>query len=242
MRLAGKAYVLPSTGQQGIPLVTVNTDAVRVTIYRIGDRSLIDNVLGYDFERNLYQYSLNDIANQKGEEVWTGELDVEKTLNAEITTAFPISDAVPQMAPGIYLLAAQPAGMPGGDYGERTTQWFVVSDYGLTAYSGTDGIHGYVNSLATAEPLEGVEVRLLARNNEVLATEMSDSRGTVTFAPGLARGTGGLAPALLVASGEGGDYAFLNLKQSAFDFTDRGDAKGKHLFRGVGAIALKVAV
>jgi uncharacterized protein YfaS (alpha-2-macroglobulin family) len=224
VRLAGKAYVLPSTGQQGIPLVTVNTDAVKVTIYRIGDRSLIDNVLGYDFERNLYQYSLNDIANQKGEEVWTGELDVEKTLNAEITTAFPISDAVPQMAPGIYLLAAQPAGMPGGDYGERTTQWFVVSDYGLTAYSGTDGIHGYVNSLATAEPLEGVEVRLLARNNEVLATEMSDWRGTVTFAPGLARGTGGLAPALLVASGEGGDYAFLNLKQSAFDFTDRGVA------------------
>jgi uncharacterized protein YfaS (alpha-2-macroglobulin family) len=224
VRLAGKAYVLPSTGQQGIPLVTVNTDAVKVTIYRIGDRSLMDNVLGYDFERNLYQYSLNDIANQKGAEVWTGELKVKKTLNAEITTAFPISDAVPQMAPGVYLLAAEPSGIPGNDYGERTTQWFVVSDYGLTAYSGTDGIHGYVNSLATTDPLQGVEVRLLARNNEVLATETTDARGTVTFAPGLARGTGGLSPALLIASGTSGDYAFLNLKQSAFDFTDRGVA------------------
>ena len=41
------------TGQQGIPLVSVNTDELKVTIYRIGDRSLLDNVLGYDFERNL---------------------------------------------------------------------------------------------------------------------------------------------------------------------------------------------
>ena len=53
VRLAGKAYVLPKTGQQGIPLVSVNTDRLKVTIYRIGDRSLLDNVLGYDFERNL---------------------------------------------------------------------------------------------------------------------------------------------------------------------------------------------
>ncbi len=43
------------TGQQGIPLISVNTDALKVTIYRIGDRSLLDNVLGYDFERNLYE-------------------------------------------------------------------------------------------------------------------------------------------------------------------------------------------
>ena len=224
VRLAGKAYVLPNTGQQGIPLISVNTDAVKVTVYRIGDRSLIDNVLGYDFERNLYQYSLNDIANQKGQEVWTGELKVEKELNAEITTAFPISEAVPEMAPGVYILAAEPEGVAGDDYGERTTQWFIVSDYGLTAYSGTDGIHAYVNSLASTAPLAGVEFRLIARNNEVLATATTDTDGTVTFAPGLARGEGGLAPALLIASGTGGDYAFLNLTQSAFDLTDRGVA------------------
>ena len=78
---AGKAYVLPKTGQQGIPLVSVNTDTIKVTIYRIGDRNLIDSVLGGDFQRNLYGYTLNDIAEQKGEQVWTGELKVEKELN-----------------------------------------------------------------------------------------------------------------------------------------------------------------
>ena len=131
VRLSGKAYVLPRSGQQGIPLVTVNTDLVKVTIYRIGDRALIDNVLGYEFERNLYSYNLDEIADQKGEKVWDGELKVEKELNQEITTAFPIMDAVPEMQPGVYLLAARPADVPGDDYGERTTQWFIVSDLGL---------------------------------------------------------------------------------------------------------------
>ena len=224
VRLAGKAYMLPKTGQQGIPLISVNTDELKVTIYRIGDRSLLDNVLGYDFERNLYGYSLDEIADQKGEKVWTGALKVEKELNQEITTAFPITEALPTMQSGVYLLAAQPANVPGDDYGERATQWFIVSDLGLTSYSGSDGIHAFVNSLATTAPVGDVEIRLLARNNDVLAVKKTDASGAVAFEPGLARGEGGQAPAMLVASGDGGDYAFLNLTSSAFDLTDRGVA------------------
>ena len=224
VRLAGKAYVLPKTGQQGIPLISVNTDKVKVTIYRIGDRNLIDSVLGGDFERNLYGYSLNDIAEQKGNQVWTGEMAVEQELNAEITTDFPVTEAVPELEPGVYVLAAVPGNVKEEAYNERATQWFIVSDLGLTAYSGGDGVHAFVNSLATAKPVDGVALRLVARNNEVLATEKTDAKGSVAFAPGLSRGEGGLSPAMLVASAPAGDYAFLSLKQSPFDLTDRGVA------------------
>ena len=58
VRFAGKAYVLPRTGQRGIPVVSVNTKAVTVEIYRIGDRNLIDTVLGHDFQRNLDRYDI----------------------------------------------------------------------------------------------------------------------------------------------------------------------------------------
>jgi alpha-2-macroglobulin len=224
VRLAGKAYVLPKTGQQGIPLITVNTDTVKVTIYRIGDRSLVDTVLGGDFQRNLYGYNLDEIADQKGEKVWTGELKVEKELNTEITTDFPVSEALPKLEPGVYVLAAEPANVNAEEYAERATQWFIVSDLGLTAFSGTDGIHAFANSLATTTPLGDVELRLMARNNDVLAIKKTGADGSVTFEPGLARGEGGLSPAMLVALGAGGDYAFLNLKQAAFDLTDRGVA------------------
>ena len=109
--------------------------------------------MSWEFQRNLYSYSLEEIADQKGEQVWTGELQVEKELNQEITTAFPIMEAVPELQSGVYLLTARPGDVAGNDYGERTTQWFIVSDLGLTAYSGTDGIHAFVNSLATTAPL-----------------------------------------------------------------------------------------
>ena len=42
------------------------------------------------------------------------------------------------------------------------TQWLVVSDLGLTALSGVDGVHAIGHSLASAAPLAGVEVKLRA--------------------------------------------------------------------------------
>ena len=40
------------------------------------------------------------------------------------------------------------------DYDSLATQWFIVSDLGLTAFSGNDGIHVFVNSLATTRRQE----------------------------------------------------------------------------------------
>src|SRR3954463_8316164 len=55
VRFTNKAYVLPRNGQQGIPVVSVNTPAVAVDVYRIGDRNLLNTVLGSDFQRTLYR-------------------------------------------------------------------------------------------------------------------------------------------------------------------------------------------
>lgn len=52
VRFTSRAYALPRTGQRGIPLVSVNTPAVAVNIFRIGDRNLINSVLGSDFQRS----------------------------------------------------------------------------------------------------------------------------------------------------------------------------------------------
>ena len=43
-------------------------------------------------------------------------------------------------------------------------------------------------------------MRLVARNNEILATRKTDDSGHVLFEAGLARGEGGLSPALLTVS------------------------------------------
>ena len=227
VRFTGRAYVLPRTGQRGIPLVSVNTPSVSVNIFRIGDRNLINSVLGSDFQRSLSTYELSDLGNEKGVKVWTGEVATAPTLNADVVTAFPVDQAVGEMQPGVYVMTAAAKG-PGSasssddDSSSLATQWFIVSDLGLTAYSGNDGVHVFVNSLASTEPTANAEVRLVSRSNEILATRKTDNAGHVLFEAGLARGEGGLSPALLSVSGDKGDYAFLSLKSNAFDLTDRG--------------------
>jgi uncharacterized protein YfaS (alpha-2-macroglobulin family) len=224
VRFSGRAYVLPRIGQRGIPVVSVNTGSVAIEVYRIGDRNLVSTVLGYDFQRNLGSYDLARLRNERGQQVWKGELQVKQSLNSEVTTAFPVGEAIRNLSAGVYVMTARAGGIAGESQEARATQWFIVSDLGLTAFSGNDGVHAFVHSLETAQPSNAVEVRLLSRGNEVLATKRTDKNGYVQFEAALARGEGAMAPAMLVAADSHGDYAFLNLRSPAFDLTDRGVA------------------
>jgi uncharacterized protein YfaS (alpha-2-macroglobulin family) len=224
VRFTNTAYVLPRSGQQGIPVVAVNTKAVKVNIYHVGDRRLTSEVLEGSFGQQIYSYEATEFEEKKGRVLWTGTMPVKAGLNEEVTIAFPVDELLPDLAPGLYVMTGEPEGEGSSpdDYGYRATQWFVVSDLGLTAMNGADGVHGLVRSLADAKAKTGIEVRLIARNNEVLGTAKTDDKGAVHFDAGLTRGKGGLAPALLVAREENGDYGFLDLTKAAFDLSDRG--------------------
>lgn len=222
VRFTSRAYVLPRAGQRGIPVVSVNTPAVSIDVFRIGDRNLINTVVDSDFQKTLSRYQLSDLGDERGVKVWSGELATAPTLNQDVTTAFPVDQALGDLQPGVYVMTAAPKGPSSDDDSTLATQWFIVSDLGVTAYSGNDGIHVFVNSLATTDAVARAEVRLIARNNEILATRKSDEAGHALFEAGLTRGEGGLSPAMLTVSGEKTDYAFLSLKNNAFDLSDRG--------------------
>lgn len=226
VRFTGKAYVLPSRGQQGIPVVTVNTKKINVEIYRIGDRSLAATLQSGDFQRQLSEYDVSSIRDRSGVKVYDGSMDVTAKINEEVTTAVPVTDAAGTLQPGAYVMIAAPAEKTKDDYGQKATQWFIVSDLGLTAFSGDDGVHAFVRSLADATPVAETTVKLVARNNEILATAKTDAKGYAKFDAAIANGDGGAAPAVLVAEKGAGEYAFLDLTLNAFDLSDRG-VKGR---------------
>ena len=222
VRFSGKSYVLPRTGQNGIPLISVNSKEAKLALYRIGDRNLINSVMGSDFRAQINGYSATDIAAQKGKQVWEGTMVTPSPLNEDITTAFPVDEALGQLEPGLYVMTAKPSALESEEYDQVATQWFVVSDLGLSTMSGKDGLHITVRSIATAMPMPDVEVRLIARNNEILAAAKSGADGTVLFGAGLQKGEAGMAAALVVAQSADSDYSFVDLTQPAFDLTDRG--------------------
>ena len=111
VRFTGRAYVLPRTGQRGIPVVSVNTPAVNVNVFRIGDRNLINTVIGSDFQQHAQPAtSSSDLGDERGVKVWSGELATATTLNQDVTTAFPVDQALGDLQPGVYVMTAAAKG------------------------------------------------------------------------------------------------------------------------------------
>lgn len=221
VRFPGRGYVLPRSDVAAIPVETVNTDNLTLTLYRVTDRNLLRSVQSGYFGQPMMEYQETDFGAQIGTEIWAGTATVPQEINKDLTTRLPLTDALAGQPAGVYALRAA---VPGVDpYAVPAAwQWFVVSDLGLTSLSGVDGLHVFVRGLGDATAKAGAKIELLSKANDILGTATTDAMGYARFEAGLARGTGAAAPAMLVAKDGAGDLAFLSLTDPEFDLSDRG--------------------
>lgn len=221
VRFPGRTYVLPQTADAALPVETVNVSTLDLRLRRISDRNLLRAVQDGYFGRPLSQWQDQTFASDIAEEVWAGTADVGNTLNQDMTTRLPLDNAIAAQPAGIFALSAR---VPGADPYEDpgTTQWFVLSDLGISSMSGTDGLHVTLRGLSDAAARPDVQVMLISRANAVLGRETTDPQGYAHFDAGLTRGNGGASPALILAQGPEGDIGFLSLTDPAFDLSDRG--------------------
>jgi uncharacterized protein YfaS (alpha-2-macroglobulin family) len=222
LRFSGTGYVLPKQNTAGLPLTTVNIDKVKLRLLRLNERNLVPSI---DVERltmSFSSYEVDEIINRTGGLVWEGEMAITGERNRPVTTAIPLKDMLREKGPGIYLAVAERTDLLHDQYAEPATNWVLVSDLGLAAYKGTDGVAVNVRSLADGKPLPGVSVRLYARNNGELAAVTTDGGGIARIAGGLLRGSGGDEPFVVTAHGPEGDFNFLEIGRPAFDLSDRG--------------------
>lgn len=222
VRFTGDSFVLPGTARRGIPIVSVNADTADLKLYRVGERNLAQLLANSQFLTQVDGYTADRLENEVGQLVWQGSIEIKSELNREVVTSFPVDEALPQRKPGVYALTAKATNSRIEDWDARSTQWFVVSDIGLSTYAGTDGLSVFARSLASAKPIANVELTLLAKNNEVLGTARTDADGRASFDPGLVRGTAGNVPAMITAANGADDYVFLDLTRAGFDLSDRG--------------------
>jgi len=222
VHFTGDGFVLPSAVRRGIPLISVNTPSVNLKLYRVGDRGIAPLLTGSQFLTQLDGYSADRLRDEAGELIWQGVIDTPSELNKDAVTAFPVDEALPQRRPGVYVLTATLPNAPDQEWDAQATQWFVVSDLGISTYAGTDGLNVFVRSLASAKPLAGVELQLLAKNNDILGTAKTDESGRASFTAGLMRGTAAMTPAVITARDGDKDYVFLDMTRAGFDLSDRG--------------------
>lgn len=220
VRFPGRAYVLPAGGPVAIPLVGVNAPEAELTLYRISDRNVVRAIQEDLFGRPLSEWEERGFRRAMATEVWSGTGELGTELNRDVTTRLPLDDVLSGLRPGVYALQARIPGADPYDF-PAAMQWFVVSDLGLTTLSGSDGLTVAVRGLNDAAPAAGVALELVSRANSVLGEAETGSDGIARFPPGLMRGKGSAAPALLTAR-RGDDIAFLPLTDPEFDLSDRG--------------------
>ncbi|HYM72941.1 MAG TPA: alpha-2-macroglobulin [Stellaceae bacterium] len=219
---AGTGYVLPREGSAGLPVTTVNLNRVKVRILKVNERNLVPSIDAEKLTMSFGSDDVDEVANRTGSLVWQGDMAIGGERNRPVATAIPLKDVLKDKGAGVYLAVVERADVKEGDDTQPATNWVLVSNLGLTAYTGSDGMAVAVRSLADAKPVAGVALRLYAHNNAELGAATTDAEGIARFPGGLLRGKGGDEPFAVMAYGAAGDFNFLEVGRAAFDLSDRG--------------------
>jgi uncharacterized protein YfaS (alpha-2-macroglobulin family) len=239
--IAGSGFILSRDTSNGLAIQTMNVKKLRIHVLRMSDKllpwQLSNTSLG---AQTMNLYDLNNLLQSQVSIAWTGTMDVPPDHNRTVSTAFPIGSVVPAGRDGIYLVVAEDAAKPlpekvftGSSQDLNDLQpdafdmnvavhWVVATDVALTSFMGTDGLHVFARSLASAQPLANVDVRLISQGQDTLGRQLTDRQGAALFPAALLAGSRTNAAQTLVAYGDGGSFAFQNLTTPAFDLSDRG--------------------
>jgi len=227
----GARFLQPSGAPAQVSLASVNLSAVKLDLVRVAERAAQPFLAAHPPGGELADTDLDGLR-QSGELVWTGRADIPRfARNDLLHTRLPLPQAA-LAQPGLYLLLARTGDGTPRPYGEgpQAVQMVLRTDLAPTTWQGRDGLAVQVRGYADAQPKPGVQVALVAADNDVLATEATGPDGIVRFAPALLHGEAGTAPAALhltsagVGREGGGDFTVLSLTRPAFDLADRGVA------------------
>jgi hypothetical protein len=196
LSIAGADPVLPRRTQPAIHIKSAGLSALDVTIFHISE----DDLLGSQFDEHT-----GTPAN--GAEIWHKKFDLSAPAGETSDTAIDILQAVGPLKTGAYDLVVQDAGTHPSPR-MRAMKMFSISNLGLQAFTGKEGITAQVRLLSTLLPAPGVDVALIADNNREIARARSDNQGFVRFD---AVALGQKHAAALYAYGADGEFTPLTL-------------------------------
>ena len=240
--ISGNGYILSRGTSNGLAIQTVNVRRLRIHVLRMSDKMLPVQVPSTGLAniqlgmQTTDPYQLHSWMQNSTSVVWNGTMDVAEDHNRTVSTAFPIGSVVPPGRDGLYLIVAEDAAhaMPEVVFGSGdlpddisgsanpAAHWVIATDIALTSMTGSDGLHVFARSLATALPLPGVKIRLIATGLDTLGEQVTDASGGVVFPAALLAGSRANSAATIEAFGDGGNFAFQDLTRPAFDLSDRG--------------------
>lgn len=220
----GAGIILPREDADGVPIETVNVDSVRISVSRVNDRALVNKSPDQGTTSAQGRYARlwgNRDASDVSTPVWSGTMPVTRAQNAPVVTVFPLADVIGELDAGAYFVKIEDGRELAAASGPPASavRWIIVTDMALTAYRGGHGLDVTLRSLQTGQPMTGMKVELIAQNNDVLGDALSSPEGRVQFDQPLMAGTGTDRPRMVMAYGQDGDLAILDLNRSPVDLS-----------------------
>jgi uncharacterized protein YfaS (alpha-2-macroglobulin family) len=203
--------VLPRSGNDGLPLRSVNAEKIDIDIFRVTD----DDLLHMPPRVPLTAKEADAFTPAHGERVWHGTVEPKTSPNTDTVTAVPVQKSINPLKPGLYVAVARQSDFPQDPKATLPTRYFTISDLGVATYSGTDSLAVWVRSLTTANAATGVDTALIGRNNRELARVRTDDNGFARFDANSLRGAAGDTPVAIRTYGQSGDFAALTLESSS---------------------------
>lgn len=222
-----KGSLLSAQEQNSLKLTTCNLDEVELHLYKLSEHDLHDNNLySYIQNQNLDNYETLKLIHNNAAFLGKKLLTLPKKANENINSNIDFKELGAKDNYGIYLIAITKANIDFSDPFLNDTDLYLsriimVSDIGISAYKGNDGLTIALRSLKKASPYKGLKVNLLSTNNEILATETSDKYGYAHFPKELLEGKGGHTPMAVLVSDED-DSLVLDLRQDKLYFENSG--------------------
>jgi uncharacterized protein YfaS (alpha-2-macroglobulin family) len=222
-----KAVYLAGKGNQQIEVRITNMPSVKVVISKIYESNLLAaQRYGYypKDERGEDEYYYESNADMElGDVVYEKEIDTRSLPKYGNSRLFKFNpeDKLADFK-GIYHIKIRST----KDYWESDSRFIAMSDLGLIAREAKDKMLVFVNSIKTAESVNGVNVVAYGANNQVLGSASTDANGVAEIVY-TRKEFSGFRPAMIIAK-TGDDFNYLPFSNTRVN-TSRFDVGGKRI-------------
>lgn len=225
-----KGLILPGNDDKKIiELESVNTKAVTLGVFKISKNSLPQAELFGLYSENPDRYDIRRLIFNNSRLLGSKTVNFKNIKNTVERTQVDISEFVNGDKSGVYVLSV----IEQADHDNLTVDDFIsyddsslqlsklvfISNLGVTAYNGDNGIDVCVRDLTYAKPVKRATVTLKSLANDILDTQSTDANGFVHFNKELCNGVNGQSATTITVT-KNDDFFPLDLRASPLYFED----------------------
>jgi uncharacterized protein YfaS (alpha-2-macroglobulin family) len=218
MRLAfqSKGIYLPRTGSKQIAFECVNVDTVRLEVDKIYANNIVPLLQNSGYYG--YWYSIGNV----GRNIYTEKITPAARKNETAIIPIDIGKYEEEGHKGVFRVTVR----DDDEYWTEDQTIVLITDIGIVSSLAENDLFVWVNSLHTMKALSGVEIKLFSRNNQVIASGVTDVNGMLVVRDLKSKTDPEQYVPFVITAKKGEDASFLQFEQcrmplASFDIAGR---------------------